>query len=116
MSFSTQPREAILLLFEDIFRLAGLFLKNSGNSRDKLSGTNGAKFAVFHWFLQIFAIPRNYNIWEAQIFAENCRKPQIFAENRRKPLNFAETHFAHLVRPFESCDAKNTTGSKSLRR
>ena len=32
-----------------------------------------------------FAFPGNYSISEAQILAENLRKPQIFAENRRKP-------------------------------
>ena len=35
--------------------------------------------ADFRWFLQILAVPGNYSIAEAQIFAEN---PQIFTENR----------------------------------
>ena len=66
-------------------------LVSMGIKRDKLNGTNGAKFAVFRRFVSpIFADFRfswNYSIWEA----ENYRKPQIFAENRRKPQNFAET-------------------------
>ena len=68
-----------------------------GIKRDKLKGTNGAKFAGFSL---IFAFPGNYSIWEAQIFAENRRKPQIFAENRRKLQIFAETGLSHLVCPF----------------
>ena len=57
-------------------------------------------FADFRRFLLIFAFPGNYSILEAQIFAENRRKPQIFAENRRKPQIFAETRLSHLVCPF----------------
>ena len=71
-----------------------------GIKRDKLNGTNRAKFAVFRWFWQIFAFPGNYSISEVQIFAENRRKPQIFAENRRKPQIFAETRLSLLVCPF----------------
>ena len=54
---------------------------------DKLKGTNGAKFAVFRRFS---LIPGNYSISEAQIVAENRRKPQIFAE----------TGLSHVVCPF----------------
>ena len=61
---------------------------------------NSQFFADFRWFLQILAFPGNYSISEAQIFAENRRKPQIFAENRRKPQIFAETRLSHLVCPF----------------
>ena len=57
-------------------------------------------FADFRRFLLIFAFPGNSSILEAQIFAENRRKPQIFAENRRKPQIFAETRLSHLVCPF----------------
>ena len=59
---------------------------SGGTKRDKLKGTNARNsqfFADFRRFLLIFAFPGNYSILEAQIFAENRRKPQIFAENRR---------------------------------
>ena len=53
--------------------------------RDKLSGTNGAKFAAFFGrrFSLIFADFRfsgNYSISEAQTFADFHRKSQIFAD------------------------------------
>ena len=76
---------------------------SGGTKRDKLKGTNARDpqfFADFRRFLLIFALPGNYSISEAQIFAENRRKPQIFAENRRKPQIFAETRLSHLVCPF----------------
>ena len=41
--------------------------------------------------------PGNYSISEAQIFAENHRKPQNFAANCRKPQNFAETRLSRWV-------------------
>ena len=53
-----------------------------------------ADFCRFSLFLEIIAFR------EAQIFAENRRKPQIFAENRRKPQIFAETGLSQLVCPF----------------
>ena len=69
-----------------------------GINRDKLNGTNGAKFAVFRRSLQIFARPRNYAFrWR---FAETHRKPQNLAENPRKQQNFAEARLSHLVCPF----------------
>ena len=61
---------------------------------------NSHFFADFRWFLLIFAFPENWSISEAQIFAENRRKPHIFAENRRKPQIFAEIRLSHLVCPF----------------
>ena len=76
-------------------------LFSRGIKRDKRNGTNGARFAVFRWFLQIFAFPGNYSILEVQIFAANGRKPQIFAENCRKPQIFAEICSSHLVCPFD---------------
>ena len=54
-------------------------------------------FADFRWFSGRSV---NQGIWEAQICAENRRKPQIFAGNRRKPQIFAETGFSHLLSPF----------------
>ena len=59
---------------------------SGGTKRDELKGTNARNsqfFADFRRFLLIFAFPGNYSILEAQILAENRRKPQIFAENRR---------------------------------
>ena len=46
--------------------------------------------AEFRRFLLIFACPGIYSISEAQLFAENRKKPQDFAENR----------LSHLVCPF----------------
>ena len=66
------------------FHGGGVF--SGGTKRDKLKGTNARNsqfFVDFRRFLLIFAFPGNYSILEAQIFAENRRKPQIFAENRR---------------------------------
>ena len=80
-----------------------MILVSGGTKRDKLKGTNARNsqfFADFRRFLLIFAFPGSYSILEAQIFAENRRKPQIFAENRRKPQIFAETRLSHLVCPF----------------
>ena len=68
------------------FRFWRFLCKSGGTKRDKLKGTNARNsqfFADFRRFLLIFAFPGNYSILEAQIFAENRRKPQIFAENRR---------------------------------
>ena len=71
-----------------------------GVKRDKLNGTNGAKFADFRCLFADFRFS-----WELQhlggadfrrqpqIFAENRRQPQVFAENRRQPQIFAETGF-----------------------
>ena len=50
---------------------------------------NSQFFADFRWFLLIFAFPGNYSISEAQIFAENRRKPQIFAENPFVPFSLS---------------------------
>ena len=84
--------------------IVGEALGNSAvDSQGELKGTNARNsqfFADFRRFLLIFAFPGNYSILEAQIFAENRRKPQIFAENRRKPQIFAETRLSHLVCPF----------------
>ena len=68
-----------------------LIFFSGGTKRDKLKGTNAQNsqfFADFRRFLLIFAVPGNCSILEAQIFAENRRKPQIFAENRRKHLKW----------------------------
>ena len=51
---------------------------------------NSHFFADFRLFSQIFAFPRNYSIWEAQIFAGNRRKPQETADFHRKPQETAE--------------------------
>ena len=55
-------------------------LVSRGIERDKLEGTNGAKFAVFRRFSLIFADPGNYSISEAQIFGDFRRKPQKTAK------------------------------------
>ena len=92
--------ETVLELFSISLQMQIQRNISRGIKRDKLNGTNRAEFAVFRRFLQIFAFPGNYSISEAQIFAENRRKPQIFAGNRRKPQIFAETGLSHLVCPF----------------
>ena len=55
--------------------------------RDKLNGTNGAEFAVFHRFFADFRFS-----WELQHFggADFRRKPQETADFRRKPQETAE--------------------------
>ena len=73
-----------------------LCVYSRGIKRDKLNGTNGAEFAVFS---QIFAFPGKYSTSEAQIFAENCRKPQIFAETGLSHLlgsDFGRTDFSRI--------------------
>ena len=68
-------------------------------SRDKLKGTNGAKFAVFlradfRRSLQIFAFPGNCSTSEVQIFADigNRRCSQKIAGKSRF---FVETRLSH---------------------
>ena len=56
----------------------------------------------FRCFLQIFALPWNYSISEAKIFAENHRKQQIFAENRRFSQKTGLSHFRFQFVPFSS--------------
>ena len=70
------------LLLHSISSTAGPF----GNYKGQ---TNGGKFAVFRRLSLIFASPGVYSMWEAQ----------IYAENRRKPQNFAETRLSHLECP-----------------
>ena len=56
--------------------------------RDKLKGTNKAKFAVICWCLQIFTdFPGNHSISEALTIAENRRKQQIFRRNPFVPFS-----------------------------
>ena len=62
------------------------------DEKDKLKGTNGAKFAVFQ-ILLILAVLRDDSFWEG---AEFCRKPLIFAAKGWKPLKFAEARLSHL--------------------
>ena len=88
-----------------------------GNKRDKLKGTNGAKFEVFRWFLQIFAFvfSGKWSISKVQILAENCRKPQIFTEHHRKPQIFAETRSSHEVCPFQLCPREGALASRAAK-
>ena len=67
---------------ENINEICFLERVSRGMKRDKLNGTNGAEFPVFAdfcWFL-IYLGMINCSISEAQLFAENHRKPQSFAE------------------------------------
>ena len=64
-----------------------------------------SELSLQFFFRRFFAFPGKYSTSEAQIFAENRRKPQIFAETadfRRKPQIFAEIRLSHLVCPFNS--------------
>ena len=75
-------------------------LATRGIKRDKLNGTNGAKFAVFRRFsliLQIFVFPGKYSISEAQLFAENRRFSQKTTGNRRI---LQKRVLSHLVCPW----------------
>ena len=75
--------------------------RSRGTKRNKLNGTNGAKFAVFRRFSLIFADFRFS--WELQHLggADFRRKPQETAEFRRKPQETAEFRRNPFV-PFSS--------------
>ena len=62
-----------------------------GITRDKLNGTNGAKFAILRRFSLMFAVIRFF-LLDTTAFggAENCRKPQKVTESRRKPQETAD--------------------------
>ena len=86
--FRTSLEKAVTVDFRK--RVGARFNLSRGIKRDKLHGTNGAEFAVFRRFLQIFA---DFHFsWKLQHFggADFRRKPQETADFRRKPQETAE--------------------------
>ena len=60
--------------------------QSRGIERDKLKGTNGAKWAAVRRFLLIFAFFLGITaFWRCRFSQKTCRKPQVCAENRRFP-------------------------------
>ena len=64
---------------------------------DRLKGTNGAKIPSL--LGRFWRLPRIYSMWEAQIFAENCKKSEVSQKNAGNHTSFAESCLSLLNPP-----------------